>query len=42
MRNEDELTKQLRKWGHAQVNRFALSRADRSVQCWKRCGTMPR
>ncbi|RRU23595.1 hypothetical protein [Stenotrophomonas sp. 278] len=31
MRNEDELTKQLRKWGHAQVNRFALSRADRSV-----------
>lgn len=31
MRNEDELTKQLRRWGHAQVNRFALSRADRSV-----------
>lgn len=31
MRNEDELTKQLRAWGHAQVNRFALSRADRSV-----------
>ncbi|MDR6094913.1 hypothetical protein [Stenotrophomonas sp. SORGH_AS_0321] len=31
MRHEDELTKQLRRWGHAQVNRFALSRADRSV-----------
>ena len=31
MRHEDELTNQLRRWGHAQVNRFALSRADRSV-----------
>lgn len=31
MRNNDPLTEQLRRWGHAQVNRFALSRADRSV-----------
>ncbi len=31
MRNDDPLTEQLRRWGHAQVNRFALSRADRSV-----------
>lgn len=30
MRNTDPLTKELRRWGHAQVNRFALSRADRS------------
>ncbi|WP_164116159.1 hypothetical protein [Stenotrophomonas maltophilia] len=31
MRNIDPLTEELRRWGHAQVNRFALSRADRSV-----------
>ncbi len=31
MRNTDPLTEELRRWGHAQVNRFALSRADRSV-----------
>lgn len=31
MRNDDPLTEQLRRWGHAQVNRFALSRADRSA-----------
>lgn len=32
MRNEDELIKQLlKRWGTAQVNRFALSHADRSV-----------
>ncbi|MFE8595567.1 hypothetical protein [Archangium violaceum] len=31
MRNNDPLTEQLRRWGHAQVNRFALSRAHRSV-----------
>lgn len=31
MRNDDPLTEQLRRWGYAQVNRFALSRADRSV-----------
>ena len=31
MRNNDPLTEELRRWGHAQVNRFALSRADRSV-----------
>ncbi|WP_282259618.1 hypothetical protein [Stenotrophomonas sp. PS02301] len=31
MRNDDPLTERLRRWGHAQVNRFALSRADRSV-----------
>lgn len=31
MRSNDPLTEQLRRWGHAQVNRFALSRADRSV-----------
>jgi len=31
MRNNDPLTKQLRRWGHDQVNRLALSRADRSV-----------
>ncbi|MFT4410204.1 hypothetical protein ACLMOV_11295 [Stenotrophomonas muris] len=31
MRNTDPLTEDLRRWGHAQVNRFALSRADRSV-----------
>lgn len=31
MRNNDPLTEDLRRWGHAQVNRFALSRADRSV-----------
>ena len=31
MRNNDPLTEQLRRWGHAQVNRFALSRADRRV-----------
>jgi len=31
MRNLDPLTEELRRWGHAQVNRFALSRADRSV-----------
>ena len=31
MRNNDPLTEELRRWGHAQGNRFALSRADRSV-----------
>lgn len=31
MRNDDPLTEQLRRWGHAQVNRFALSRGDRSM-----------
>ncbi|HEL4296693.1 TPA: hypothetical protein UM674_000622 [Stenotrophomonas maltophilia] len=31
MRNNDPLTEQLRRWGHAQVNRFALSRGDRSI-----------
>ena len=31
MRSNDPLTEELRRWGHAQVNRFALSRADRSV-----------
>ncbi|MBH1839365.1 hypothetical protein I5W21_06845 [Stenotrophomonas maltophilia] len=31
MRNTDPLTEELRRWGHAQVNRFALSRAYRSV-----------
>ncbi len=31
MRNTDPLTEELRRWGHAQVNRFALSRSDRSV-----------
>ena len=31
MRNTDPLTEELRRWGYAQVNRFALSRADRSV-----------
>lgn len=31
MRSNDPLTEVLRRWGHAQVNRFALSRADRSV-----------
>ncbi|HEL3778659.1 TPA: hypothetical protein UOA91_002911 [Stenotrophomonas maltophilia] len=31
MRNTDPLTEELRRWGHAQVNRFALSRAHRSV-----------
>lgn len=31
MRNNDPLTDQLRRWGHAEVNRFALSRADRSM-----------
>ena len=31
MRNTDPLTEELRRWGHAQANRFALSRADRSV-----------
>lgn len=31
MRNTDPLTEELRRWGCAQVNRFALSRADRSV-----------
>lgn len=31
MRNTDPLTEELRRWGHAQVNRFALSRADRSL-----------
>ncbi|OEZ02301.1 hypothetical protein BIY45_01870 [Stenotrophomonas sp. BIIR7] len=31
MRSTDPLTEELRRWGHAQVNRFALSRADRSV-----------
>ncbi|KAF1016198.1 MAG: hypothetical protein GAK31_01687 [Stenotrophomonas maltophilia] len=31
MRSNDPLTEQLRRWGHAQVNRFALSRADRST-----------
>lgn len=31
MRNTDPLTEELRRWGHAQVNRFTLSRADRSV-----------
>ena len=31
MRNNHPLTEQLHRWGHAQVNRFALSRADRSV-----------
>lgn len=31
MRNNDPLTEQLRRWGHAQENRFALSRANRSV-----------
>ncbi len=30
MRNEDELIAELRLWGNAHVNRFALSRADRS------------
>ncbi len=31
MRNTDPLTEELRRWGHAQVNRFALSRAERGV-----------
>lgn len=31
MRNTDPLTEELRRWGHAQANRFALSRVDRSV-----------
>ncbi|PJL44732.1 hypothetical protein [Stenotrophomonas maltophilia] len=31
MRNTDPLTEELRRWGHAQVNRFALSKAERSV-----------
>ncbi|WP_164280638.1 hypothetical protein [Stenotrophomonas indicatrix] len=31
MRNTDPLTEELRRWSHAQVNRFVLSRADRSV-----------
>ncbi|MCO7469497.1 hypothetical protein NJG16_05440 [Stenotrophomonas maltophilia] len=31
MRNTDPLTEELRRWGHAQVNRFALSRGDRSI-----------
>lgn len=31
MRNNDPLTEELRRWGHAQVNRFALSRGDRSI-----------
>lgn len=31
MRNEDGLIAELRLWGNAHVNRFALSRADRSI-----------
>ncbi len=31
MRNTDPLTEELRRWGYAQVNRFALSRGDRSI-----------
>lgn len=31
MRTTDPLTEELRRWGHAQVNRFALCKADRSV-----------
>lgn len=31
MRNHDPLTEDLRRWGHAQVNRYAFSHAERGV-----------
>ncbi len=31
MRNEDPLTEQLRRWGNAQVNRYAFTHAERGV-----------
>lgn len=40
MRNTDPLTEELRRWGHAQVNRFALSRADRSAHVLERARDM--
>ena len=40
MRNTDPLTEELCRWGHAQVNRFALSRADRSAHVLERARDM--